>query len=93
MTLLYTQGGCYELFLLLREIFPDAEPWYDQVEGHVYTKIGNAYYDIKGKRYRLNETACPMTDEPNWMKRAHRWKKSLETHPTVKEIEECLFAS
>lgn len=44
----YREGNCFKLFLLLRHVWPNAEAWYDQVEGHVYTKIGKSWYDIRG---------------------------------------------
>lgn len=44
---IYKEGSCYYLYLLLKEIFPEAEPYYDQ--NHVITKIGENYYDITGR--------------------------------------------
>lgn len=49
MVNLFENGGCYHLFLLLRMIWPDAEPWYAFGQGHVYAKIGSAFYDINGR--------------------------------------------
>lgn len=49
----YTEGSCYHFYLILKEVFPDAEPWYD--EDHVVTKIGDHFYDITGEvRQDLN---------------------------------------
>ena len=42
----YRLGGCYELFRLLRTVWPEARPWY--TGGHVYTEIGDRLYDIDG---------------------------------------------
>ena len=71
--LVYTQGSCYRFFLILRTVYPDAEAYYDWVEGHVYTKIDGKFYDIRGRcanapkdLERLNDTHLAKT--------AHRWK-------------------
>lgn len=40
----YTQGSCYQLYLILKYIFPEAYYNCD----HVITKIKNVYYDING---------------------------------------------
>lgn len=42
----YTQGSCYQLYLILKYIFPEAEAHYNC--DHVITKIKNVYYDING---------------------------------------------
>lgn len=40
-------GGCFRVYLLLKQCFPGAEAWYDS--NHVITKIGDAFYDIRGQ--------------------------------------------
>lgn len=50
---IYTRGQCYQLFLVLREVF-NAEAWWDPVASHVYSRIGEAFYDIRGKHIRCN---------------------------------------
>lgn len=71
MVELYTQGQCYNFHLILREVFPDAVAWYDPVEGHVYSKIGDCWYDIRGRHFKLDPRASildhRMSDKP------HRW--------------------
>ena len=44
---IYTDGACFELYRILKTIFPHAEAYYDG--SHVYTKIGNKFYDINGE--------------------------------------------
>lgn len=46
---IFTQGGCYRLFEILNSIYPEAEPFYDEVLGHVYTRIDGRFYDIEGE--------------------------------------------
>ena len=43
----YTEGSCYHFYLILKEVFPKAECWYDL--DHVVTKIDDRYYDITGE--------------------------------------------
>jgi hypothetical protein len=43
----YTEGSCYHFYLIMKEIFPEAECWYD--EDHIVTKIGDSFYDITGE--------------------------------------------
>jgi hypothetical protein len=43
----YTEGSCYHFYLILKEVFPNAECWYDQ--DHVVTKIDDKFYDITGE--------------------------------------------
>jgi hypothetical protein len=42
----YTRGSCYQFYLILKRVFPEAEAYYDL--SHVITKIGDEYYDING---------------------------------------------
>lgn len=43
----YSEGSCYHFYLILKEVFPEAEAWYD--EDHVITKIDDKFYDITGE--------------------------------------------
>lgn len=43
----YTEGSCYHFYLILKEVFKDAEPYFD--EDHIVTKINNKFYDITGE--------------------------------------------
>lgn len=44
---IYTQGNCYQFYEILKTIFPEAEAY--ETGGHVYTKIDDQFYDIRGK--------------------------------------------
>lgn len=66
----FTNGGCFQLYRILKNIYPDAEAWY--LQGHVYTKIGEAYYDINGSRETL-EGGVNLQDEPMLFAKAHEW--------------------
>lgn len=43
----YTEGSCYHFYLILKEVFPNAKPYFN--EDHIVTKIGNKFYDITGE--------------------------------------------
>lgn len=43
----YTMGNCYQFFEILKQVYPDAEAFYDG--NHVWTKIDDKYYDIRGE--------------------------------------------
>lgn len=43
----YTEGSCYHFYLILKEVFHNAKPYFD--EDHVVTKIGDKFYDITGE--------------------------------------------
>jgi len=44
---IYTNGSCFQFFLILNSIVPEAEAYYDS--DHVITKINGRYYDITGE--------------------------------------------
>lgn len=46
---IFTQGSCFRLFLALKALFPQANPYYSQTEGHWITEIDHKYYDIGGE--------------------------------------------
>lgn len=39
-------GGCWQFHLLLKEVWPNAKPYWNDV--HVITLIDSVYYDITG---------------------------------------------
>lgn len=43
----YTEGSCYHFYLILKQVFPQAEPYYDA--DHIISKIDDKYYDITGE--------------------------------------------
>lgn len=51
----FTNGACYRLYEILHHVWPEAEAWMarwvhkdDMARCHIYTRIGDRYYDIKG---------------------------------------------
>ena len=41
-------GNCYQFYEILKTIYIDAEAFYDG--NHVWTKINDNFYDIRGKK-------------------------------------------
>lgn len=70
MARIFTEGGCFQLFLILDAIHPGAECWYDG--NHVYTKLFGYWWDING-RYDEKPEYAEIID-PEVMKRAYHWK-------------------
>lgn len=44
--IVYTMGSCYQFHLILKSIFPSAQPYTNH--DHIISKIGRRYYDING---------------------------------------------
>lgn len=70
----WCNGDCFALYRLLKLFHPDAEPWYDQIEGHVYTKIDGEFYDIYGKHTSLPNEPIHMHLEPRILEQAFEWR-------------------
>ncbi len=71
---IYTQGSCFNFFLILKEMFPESIAYYDQ--NHVITKIKNKYFDITGeviksKNYKKFITSG-ITKKSKLIKQLHR---------------------
>lgn len=47
---IFTMGNCYQFYEILKSIFPSAIAYYDG--NHIWTKIEDNYYDIRGKLTR-----------------------------------------
>ena len=59
--IVFTKGSCYQFYLILKEVFPQAEAFYD--ENHLVTKIEDKYYDITGE---VSKGRCiPFVPTPN----------------------------
>ena len=72
MEAIFLQGSCYELYLILRIIHPDAEPWLRK--GHVYTRIDGRFYDIRGQA--MLSPSEQLEARPGFVRRQrpHRWR-------------------
>lgn len=80
---MFTQGKCYQLYLMLSDLYPQAIAWYDPVVGHVFTEIDGKYYDINGEHESLPERSH-LFDENllSSLKDAREW----DYQPTLTEL-------
>lgn len=62
----YTNGSCYHFYLILKEVFPKAEAWYDGE--HVVTKIDGKFYDITGEVGMPNSASSYSRLPGYWLK-------------------------
>lgn len=72
---IFTRGGCYQFYKLLKIYFPNAVCWYDMVEGHCYTEIDNKFYDIRGE-HKFNSEWINTKEkygEESWDRKAGKW--------------------
>lgn len=72
----YTNGSCYHFYLILKQVFPQALPYYDN--DHIITKIDDKFYDITGEI--ANKTQASLFEElPSyWLKAPFNIYKALE---------------
>lgn len=85
---IFKYGGCFELFRILRVLYPNAEAWYAWQQGHVYTKIGEYWYDIDGKHVKIiDKIAFKRMDDPGQVHRAFKWKKSFNKFVDAKSLQ------
>lgn len=68
MTKICTEGSCYRFYLLLKEVFPDAEAYYDKYF-HVVTLIDGGFYDISGEIQPENTVKMNLVQKQRAMKR------------------------
>lgn len=52
---IFKNGACFELYKLLKYQYPEAECYYDYINGHIYTKIDGVFYDIDGAHLVLSD--------------------------------------
>lgn len=45
----YTRGSCFRLYSILKTVFPQAKPFYSDLDGHWITEIDEKFYDINGE--------------------------------------------
>lgn len=57
MVNIYTLGSCWNFYLILKDRFPGAIPYYEI--GHIITKIDGRFYDITGEILELEKEFLP----------------------------------
>lgn len=82
---IFTNGGCYKLYEIIKLHHPLAKAWYDGVIGHIYTQVNERFYDIRGE-HQFCESWYLLESEPDILKDAKSWK--CDNLPTRKKIEQ-----
>lgn len=67
---IYTHGGCYQLYKVLKVLFPDAMAYTIDMR-HVATMIDGELWDIDGVVHEDEERYFPMSEQE--MKVAENW--------------------
>ena len=66
----FQSGGCFQLYRILKQLFPQAVALYNG--NHVFTQIDGLAYDINGS-YEINPRWTRLEDEPMIFAKAHEW--------------------
>jgi len=76
---IYTSGNCYQLYEILKTVFPRAKAY--ESGGHIYTKIEDRFYDIRGK-LKKNINLIEVTDDMIESLQKNKWtdKRRKEYH-------------
>ena len=84
---IYTQGNCYQFYEILKSIFPEAEAY--ETGGHVFTKINDQFYDIRGKLEKdynlipIDDSRIESFTKNKWtdervLERNKKWREELK---------------
>lgn len=46
---IFTEGSCFRLYRILKTIYPEAKPYWSDLDNHCITKINGKFYDIGGE--------------------------------------------
>ena len=72
----YTEGSCYHFYLILKEVFPDAECIYDGE--HVLTRLDGKCYDITGLVSEPNGASDFGKPATYWLKSPYNIYKPIQ---------------
>lgn len=59
----YLKGSCYQLFKILKSVYPEANAWISDSPLHVISEINGKYFDING---RLIESLESEDGDDDW---------------------------
>ena len=82
---IYTHGGCYQFYLVLRKFFPSCRPYINKTKNHVVALYEGVYYDIDGAN--LEGEYFAMTEEDYDI--AKQWSFSKNTWLTLGDCPSC----
>lgn len=72
MVRIFSNGGCFQLYRMIKMFIPQAIAHYSQDAGHVYVEVEGRFYDITGE-VTPPEDAEPMSKQLR--RRACRWSR------------------
>jgi hypothetical protein len=84
---IYSMGGCYQFYIFLKAIFPQAKPFMSKMNNHVVTEIDGKLYDIDGEAHYTNDWFRPFTEEDHEM--AKEWSFSRNHLLSAGECKHC----
>lgn len=85
----FLYGDCFKLFAMLRREFPSALPYL--ADCHVYTRIGDGFYDITG-RVTPPETMTELWHDRHKIRKACGWSvEKMWNHLLPPELLEDVF--
>lgn len=71
-------GGCFRLYLAIKQVFPQAEPYYDGC--HVITQVDGRWFDIRGEIQPVSEIGTAFIRmDPLIFNRAYDWQMPAMT--------------
>lgn len=73
--IIYTHGGCYGFYQILKAAFPTAKAYMTENVSHIVTKIDGKFYDIYGEYIRPDGTA-PQKVKPLTPKQHDVWESN-----------------
>ena len=82
---IFTEGGCYQFYLFIKSVFPDAIPLINEDKNHIIIQYQNEHYDING---RVDATGyCELNNEDRAM--ASEWSFSKNAFLSLGECQHC----
>lgn len=83
---IYTQGGCYQFYLILKVIYPQAVPYINTAKTHVAAKLFGRLVDIEGP---VENEADYSPLQPEDLKKCEGWSFYRNMLLRVKECPNC----
>lgn len=80
---IYTNGSCYQFYLILKSIVPEAQAYYDS--SHVITRIGDKFYDITGEVYCTDHLLVDKHYDHDDLRRL-KFKIHIFNHQTIEKM-------
>lgn len=76
ITIIFTEGSCYQFHLFLKKIYPGGEPYISLLRNHIVTKIEGKFYDINGIVIERENMYSPLREHDLPMVRKWSFKKN-----------------